>query len=254
MERKPQSGVEKWVSTGMVAAGLLLLGLSFLPGWGMKVTLPLIFAMLGAGFGLLAWLPGELRWKAVFYIPAGICLALGFIFLLNALTGDWAAWAYAWLLAISGGGLGTLLASRHLGWTRVEVRYIALGTAGLGAALFIFFGAVAGGLFIQVAAPVLLVGGGLIFGWLSRNGKLSLRPQTGPAAIPAAGLLSEREIEVLELIDQGLTNAQIAARLTVAHSTVKTHINNIYTKLDAASRTQAARRGRELGLIPVRKG
>jgi len=252
MESKPQSGVEKWVSAGMVAAGLLLLGLSFLPGWGMKVTLPLIFAMLAAGFGLLAWLPGELRWKAVFYIPAGICLALGFIFLLNALTGDWAAWAYAWLLAVAGGGLGTLLAGRELGWNRPEVRYSALGVTGLGAALFIFFGAVAGGLFIQVAAPTLLVGGGLAFGWLSRKGRLSLRQRSAPA--PAGLLLSEREIEVLDLIDQGLSNAQIAARLTVAHSTVKTHINNIYTKLDAASRTQAARRGRELGLIPPRKG
>lgn len=62
------------------------------------------------------------------------------------------------------------------------------------------------------------------------------------AALPASYLidpLSERELEVLKLIANGLSNPEIARKLFVATSTVKRHINNIYTKLDVHTRTQA---------------
>ncbi len=62
--------------------------------------------------------------------------------------------------------------------------------------------------------------------------------------------LTERELEVLRLLSEGLTNAEIAAELVVAHSTVKTHINHIYAKLGITQRTQAVARARELHLIP----
>jgi ATP/maltotriose-dependent transcriptional regulator MalT len=61
--------------------------------------------------------------------------------------------------------------------------------------------------------------------------------------------LSERELEVLRLIAGGDSNQEIAAKLVVAVSTVKTHVNNIFTKLDAQSRTQAVARARELKLL-----
>ncbi len=61
--------------------------------------------------------------------------------------------------------------------------------------------------------------------------------------------LSQRELEVLALISEGLTNQQIAGRLTVALSTVKTHINRIYSKLDTPTRTQAVARARKLRLL-----
>jgi LuxR family maltose regulon positive regulatory protein len=61
--------------------------------------------------------------------------------------------------------------------------------------------------------------------------------------------LSEREIEVLCLIANGLSNQEIADRLIVGLSTVKKHINNAYGKLQVNSRTQALIRARELGLI-----
>jgi len=61
--------------------------------------------------------------------------------------------------------------------------------------------------------------------------------------------LSERELEVLHLIAQGLTNAEIAVRLVIAHSTVKTHINRIYGKLGASTRTQAVARARQLQIL-----
>jgi LuxR family maltose regulon positive regulatory protein len=61
--------------------------------------------------------------------------------------------------------------------------------------------------------------------------------------------LSERELEVLQLIAAGKSNRRIATELFVSVGTVKTHINNVYRKLDAHSRTQAVARARELNLI-----
>jgi LuxR family transcriptional regulator, maltose regulon positive regulatory protein len=61
--------------------------------------------------------------------------------------------------------------------------------------------------------------------------------------------LSERELEVLALIASGKSNQEIAAKLFVSTSTVKTHINRLYRKLGARSRTQAIARAREMDLL-----
>jgi LuxR family maltose regulon positive regulatory protein len=61
--------------------------------------------------------------------------------------------------------------------------------------------------------------------------------------------LSEREIEVLQLIAEGLTNPEIAARLYLSLNTVKVHTRNIYGKLGVNNRTQAAARARALGIL-----
>jgi LuxR family maltose regulon positive regulatory protein len=61
--------------------------------------------------------------------------------------------------------------------------------------------------------------------------------------------LSERELEVLALIAAGNSNKEIARKLYVSTGTVKTHINRLYRKLGARSRTQAIARARELDLI-----
>lgn len=62
--------------------------------------------------------------------------------------------------------------------------------------------------------------------------------------------LSEREIEVLRLIDEGASNAEIAQRLYISLNTVKGHTRKVYRKLNVASRTQAAARARALGILP----
>jgi LuxR family maltose regulon positive regulatory protein len=61
--------------------------------------------------------------------------------------------------------------------------------------------------------------------------------------------LSSREQEVLQLIADGLSNGEIAARLFVTVGTVKTHVNHIFGKLDVTSRTQAIGRARALRLL-----
>ena len=61
--------------------------------------------------------------------------------------------------------------------------------------------------------------------------------------------LSDRELEVLRLIDQGLSNSEIAAKLVLSTGTVKVHSHNIFSKLGVGSRTQAVNKARALGLI-----
>ncbi len=62
--------------------------------------------------------------------------------------------------------------------------------------------------------------------------------------------LSERELEVLKLIAEGLTNKAIASRLFLSQNTVKVHARNIHSKLGVHSRTQAVAKARALGILP----
>jgi len=77
-------------------------------------------------------------------------------------------------------------------------------------------------------------------------------PAPGLHAMPLVEPLSPRELEVLTLMADGLSNQEIADRLILALGTVKKHSNNIYGKLSVRSRTQAILRAAELDLISPR--
>lgn len=62
--------------------------------------------------------------------------------------------------------------------------------------------------------------------------------------------ISKRELEILELLSQGHSNQEIAARLFISLSTVKTHLQNLFQKLDVKRRMQAVEKARSLNLIP----
>ena len=62
--------------------------------------------------------------------------------------------------------------------------------------------------------------------------------------------ITPRELEILELIANGLSNREIAEKLFVSENTVKTHSSRLFDKLSARRRTQAVQLGKELGLIP----
>ena len=75
-----------------------------------------------------------------------------------------------------------------------------------------------------------------------------IQPDTSPDLLVSP--LSERELQVLQLIVAGYDNAAIATQLTIGIGTVKTHVRHILSKLSACDRTQAAVRALRLGLVP----
>jgi DNA-binding NarL/FixJ family response regulator len=74
-----------------------------------------------------------------------------------------------------------------------------------------------------------------------------------PASSLTESLLTDREEEVLQLLAQGTTTADIAARLYISQKTVKNHLAAIYDKLDVIDRTQAVIRAVRLGIVRLER-
>lgn len=83
---------------------------------------------------------------------------------------------------------------------------------------------------------------------LFRRGPAPAEFETNVKAQHALGI-SERELEVLELLAAGRSNKEIAGQLNLSPNTVKTHVARLYEKLDVGRRTEAILKARELGMI-----
>jgi DNA-binding NarL/FixJ family response regulator len=95
-------------------------------------------------------------------------------------------------------------------------------------------------------------GGGLIEPTIARRVMAEFARLHPPARSANASLpepLSERELEVLQLVSAGLSNREIGDRLGLSEGTVKNYVTSLLQKIGARDRTQAALVGRELGLI-----
>lgn len=91
--------------------------------------------------------------------------------------------------------------------------------------------------------------GGAAFGPAIAERMLEHLNRASPRAAGGAfAHLTEREVEVLDLIAQGHPNPRIAQRLSISEKTVRNHVSNIFTKLAVSDRTEAALRAREAGL------
>ena len=99
----------------------------------------------------------------------------------------------------------------------------------------------------RLTAALVAVAAGLVVISPSLIGVLAREDAAESAAID----LTPREVEVLSLLAEGLTNKAIAHRLTISEHTVKFHVNAIMGKLDAQSRTDAVVRATRQGLIAL---
>jgi DNA-binding NarL/FixJ family response regulator len=156
--------------------------------------------------------------------------------------------------------LGGIEATRRITDERPEIRVLVLTTFDLDEYVYEALRAGASGFLLKdasaeqlaeavrvVAAGDALLAPGITRRLIAEFSRLDDRPRA--PLKKRVGELTERETEVLALIAQGLSNAEIAERLVVAEQTVKTHVGRILVKLGLRDRTQAAVFAYESGLV-----
>lgn len=99
----------------------------------------------------------------------------------------------------------------------------------------------------NVAIAIIFTGIGLWIGFMNFNKHTTTT--TSNADIGKSFGLSKREMEVLVLIADGHSNQEIADKLFVSPNTIKTHMSNIFSKLNVQRRTQAVQKARDLKII-----
>jgi DNA-binding NarL/FixJ family response regulator len=146
------------------------------------------------------------------------------------------------------------------GQAAAAVRIIMLTTFDLDQYVYAALAAGASGFLLKDVTPEHLVGAvrlvrtgdALLAPSITRRLVERFAPAAGGPPRPAArdlSALTPRELEVLGLIARGMSNAEIAAALTLSEATVKTHVARILTKLDLRDRVQAVVRAYETGLV-----
>jgi DNA-binding NarL/FixJ family response regulator len=106
------------------------------------------------------------------------------------------------------------------------------------------------------AVRVVAAGDALIAPAITRRliAEFARRRPPAPDRLASLDALTARETEVLQLIAEGLANAEIATRLTIGEQTVKTHVSHVLTKLDLRDRAQAVAAAYETGLVVAGRG
>lgn len=101
---------------------------------------------------------------------------------------------------------------------------------------------------IAVVAIVFFAIGIYISNKSLRKDSAGASSEIDPAKIEELGI-SKREYEILVKISEGLSNKEIAESLFISESTIKTHISNLFSKLDAKRRTQAIQKAKEFHIL-----
>ena len=100
-----------------------------------------------------------------------------------------------------------------------------------------------------IIVALIFAGVGIWFGRQTGDRNDSAEFERNDAVIETLGL-TNKEVQVLALLAEGGSNADIAGKLFVSTSTVKTHLIHIYQKLEVARRTEAINKARDLRIIP----
>lgn len=130
---------------------------------------------------------------------------------------------------------------------------LALGIAAMKSLEYYYFAyRISADVYIGIISVIFLGLGvylGIKFGRKNKTAQEPVQETATPVILPEGIELSSREREVLENIARGYSNQEIADRLFVSLNTVKSHTNNIYSKLNVKRRTQAIETARKLKII-----
>ncbi len=158
-------------------------------------------------------------------------------------------------------GMDGIQATRALAGPGVEdpIKVLILTTFGLDEYVVESLRAGASGFLLKDAPPedlieaikIVAAGDALLAPSITRRllDRVATRLPPAQDTIPALSELTERELEVLKLVARGLSNAEIAEKLVVSETTVKTHVSRVLAKLDLRDRVQAVILAYETGLV-----
>jgi hypothetical protein len=178
------------VALYLILMGILFAALMLTPGVSLDTAWPIIFVVFGITLFLPAFIwPSSRGGLAALFVPGTMIVALGLLFQYSTLTGDWAAWIYAWLLVPASFGLGLLLAGKVGGWSR-GVATFGLGIFVLSAVAYGLFAALMGEMFMKaLGAGLVVLSGVLIFAAAFRK----------PAQVPEDTLPDEDPVPPAEV-------------------------------------------------------